>query len=80
MKKVLISGIFTLVLSCQTVKKQPDKFSSDFSKNIETYFLAEILSIDHRKTNKQWEEYKLKTCKEYQPIVAKALADFGNMT
>ena len=79
MEKLLISGIFTLVLSCQTVKKQPDKFSSDFSKNIETYFLAEILSIDHRKTNKQWEEYKLKTCKEYQPIVAKALADFGNM-
>ena len=79
MKKVLISGIFTLVLSCQTVKKQPDKFSSDFSKNIETYFLAEILSIDHRKTNKQWEEYKLKTCMEFQPIVAKALADFGNM-
>lgn len=79
MEKLLILGIFTLALSCQTVKKQPDKFSSDFSKNIETYFLAEILSIDHRKTNKQWEEYQLKTCKEYQPIVAKALADFGNM-
>lgn len=80
MQRLLTLGILTLFLSCQTVKKQPDKFSTDFNKNIETYFLAEILSIDHRKTNKQWEEYKLKTCKEYQPIVAKALTDFGNLT
>ena len=80
MQKLLILGILILFLSCQTVKKQPDKFSTSFNKNIETYFLAEILSIDHRKTNKQWEEYKLKNCKEYQPIVAKALNDFGNLT
>ncbi|WP_343764799.1 DUF4932 domain-containing protein [Gangjinia marincola] len=80
MQKLLTLGFLTLLLSCQTEKKQPDKFSADFNKNIETYFLAEILSIDHRNTNKQWEEYKLKTCKEYQPIVAKALADFGNLT
>lgn len=80
MQKLLTLGIFTLFLSCQTEKKQPDKFSADFNKNIETYFLAEILSIDHRKTNKQWEGFKLKTCKEYQPIVAKALTDFRNLT
>lgn len=80
MQKLLTLGILTLFLSCQTVKNQPDKFSTDFNKNIETYFIAETLSIDHRKTNKQWEEYKLKTCKEYQPIVAKVLNDFGNLT
>lgn len=76
----MILGILISFLSCKTEKKQTDKFDVDFNKNIETYFLAEILSIDHRKTNKQWEESKLKTCKEYQPIVAKALNNFGNLT
>ncbi len=79
MQKLLTLGILTLLISCQTPKKHSDKFFTNFNKNIETYFLAELLSINHRKTNKQWEEYKLKTCKEYQPIVAKALADFGNL-
>jgi len=80
MQKLITLGILTVFFSCQTTKEQPDKFSTDFNKNIETYFLAEILSIDHRITNKQWEEYKLKTCKAYQPIVAKALTDLGNLT
>lgn len=78
-QKFLTLQIFVLLLSCQTVKKQPDKFRSDFNVNIETYFLAEILSIEHRETNKKWEQLKLKTCKEYQPIVAKALTEFGNL-
>lgn len=79
MQKLPILGILIIFLSCQTENIQPDKFITDYNKNIETYFLAEILSIEHRETNKQWEEYKLKTCKEYQPIVAKALTDFGNL-
>mgnify|MGYP000477642663 CR=1 FL=1 len=76
----MLLGILISFLSCKTEKRQTEKFSAEFNKNIETYFLAEILSIDHRKTNKQWEEYKLKTCKEYQPIVEKALTAFKNLT
>ncbi|MDN3593468.1 DUF4932 domain-containing protein [Zunongwangia endophytica] len=79
MRKLMLLGILISFLSCKTEKKQIDKFNVDFNKNIETYFLAEILSIEHRKTNKQWEEYKLNTCKEYQPIVAKALTYFGDL-
>lgn len=79
MRKLLTLGILTLFLSCQTVRKQSDKFSVKYNENIETYFLAEILSVEHRKTNKQWEEYKLKTCKEYQPIVSNALLDFKDL-
>ncbi|MDO3695972.1 DUF4932 domain-containing protein [Wenyingzhuangia sp. chi5] len=80
MRKLLTLGILILLLSCQEVKKQPEKFTVTFNKNIETYFLAEILSINHIKTYKQWEEYKLKTCKSYQPIVDKALTAFDNLT
>jgi hypothetical protein len=80
MRKLLILGIVTLFINCKTQERPIDKFNVDFNENVETYFLAEILSIDHRKKNKQWEEYKLKTCKEYQPIVAKVLQDFGNLS
>lgn len=80
MRKLTILGILISFFSCKPDKTQTNKFEVKFNKNIETYFLAEILSIDHRKTNKQWEEYKLKTCRAYQPIVAKALADFGNLS
>lgn len=82
MRKLVILGVILSSLSCdpETRKVQTDKFSTDFNENIETYFLAEILSIEHRNKNKQWEEYKLKTCKEYQPMVARALADYKNLT
>lgn len=80
MRKLLILGIIGTFLTCKTNELPIDKFDVNFNENIETYFLAEILSIGHRKTNKQWEEYKLKTCKEYQPIVVKALQDFGNLS
>ena len=77
----MILGILISFLSCktETKKEQTNKFDANFNENVETYFLAEILSIDHRTKNKQWEEYKLKTCKEYQPIVLKALADYGDL-
>ncbi|MDY7396370.1 DUF4932 domain-containing protein [Aureibaculum sp. 2210JD6-5] len=80
MRKLLILGIIATFLTCKTKEQSIDKFDVDFNENVETYFLAEILSINHRKKNKQWEEYKLKTCKEYQPIVAKALQDYGNLS
>ena len=80
MRKSLILGIIATFLTCKTKERPIEKFDVDFNENVETYFLAEILSIEHRKTNKQWEEYKLKTCKEYQPIVAKALQDYGNLS
>lgn len=76
----MILGFLIALLSCKTGKQLTDKFNADFNENIETYFLAELLSIDHRTKNKQWEEYKLKTCKEYQPIVARALTNFGNLS
>ncbi|MCF8713743.1 DUF4932 domain-containing protein [Joostella atrarenae] len=79
MRKLMILGILISFLSCK-IEKNTDKFNVEFNRNIETYFLAELISIDHRKTNKQWEEYKLKTCKEYQPIVGNALAHFGDKT
>jgi len=80
-RKFMILGILISFLSCktETKKEQTNKFDANFNENVETYFLAEILSIDHRTKNKQWEEYKLKTCKEYQPIVLKALADYGDL-
>ncbi len=78
----MISGILISFLSCETKikKEQTNKFDTSFNENVETYFLAEILAIEHRTKNKQWEVYKLKTCKEYQPIAAKALADYRDLS
>ncbi len=72
-------GILLLTLffiSCQKPQKQTSNFEVGYNENIETYFLAELLAVKHRKTNAQWETYKLKTCKEYQPIVKLALDRF----
>ncbi|RNL69272.1 DUF4932 domain-containing protein [Sinomicrobium pectinilyticum] len=80
MQKLIILGILISCFSCKTEKRQRDKFDVGFNENIETYFLAEILSISHRNKNRSWEEYKLKTCREYQPIVARALTDFGKLS
>lgn len=80
MNRYLFLGVLTLFFSCETDKQKLDKFDADFSENIETYFLAEILSIEYRNKNKQWEEYKLQTVREYQPIVARALSDFGHLS
>lgn len=85
MRNLFILVILIPVLSCKmeedsTKETEAEKFETSFNKNIETYFLAEILSIEHRRTNRQWEDYKLKVCREYQPIVARALSKFGNLT
>lgn len=81
MKKLIFLGIFTSFISCKTqsIKSETDKFNVIFNENLETYFLAEILSTKHLTVNKQWEDYKLKTCKEYQPIVAKTLLEFKDL-
>lgn len=50
-----------------------------YNKNIETYFLAEILSAEHRKNNKDFELYKIKECSVYQPIVKKALEKYERL-
>ncbi|MDN3693267.1 DUF4932 domain-containing protein [Chryseobacterium tructae] len=75
MKKVL----FILVSLSSTLgfsQKKTSKFSVNYNKNIETYFLAEILSAEHRKNNKDFELYKIKECSVYQPIVNNALKKY----
>lgn len=52
-------------------------FSVTYNKNIETYFLAEILSAEHRKNNKDFELYKIKECSAYQPVVKNALEKYS---
>ncbi|WP_336960760.1 DUF4932 domain-containing protein [Chryseobacterium contaminans] len=75
MKKIL----FILVSLSSTLnfsQQKSSKFSVSYNKNIETYFLAEILSAEHRKNNKDFELYKIKECSVYQPIVNKALKKY----
>lgn len=67
--------IFTLHFS----QKKTSKFSVSHNRNIETYFLAEILSAEHRKNNKDFELYKIKECSVYQPIVKKAIEKYGSL-
>lgn len=59
--------------------QEKDNFSITSNKNIETYFLAEILSADFRTTNKDFEQYKVKESQKYQPIVKQALASFERL-
>lgn len=77
MKQKHVIFIITLFfISCQKPQKQTSNFEVNYHENVETYFLAELMAVKHRKTNIQWENYKLKTCKEYQPIVKMALDRF----
>ncbi|WP_347219199.1 DUF4932 domain-containing protein [Chryseobacterium sp.] len=78
MKKAL----FILVSLSSTFsfsQKKTSNFSVNYNKNIETYFLAEILSAEHRKNNKDFELYKIKECSVYQPIVNKALKKYEHL-
>lgn len=78
MKKLL----FILVSLSSTLsfsQKKSSKFSVSYNKNIETYFLAEILSTEHRKNNKDFELYKIKECSVYQPVVNKALKKYEHL-
>ncbi|MCA6066327.1 DUF4932 domain-containing protein [Chryseobacterium sp. RG1] len=78
MKKIF--STFTIIISIFSFsQKNTSKFSVTYNKNIETYFLAEILSAGHRRNNKDFELYKIKDCSGYQPIVKKALDKFGHL-
>ncbi|AZA89322.1 Uncharacterised protein [Chryseobacterium nakagawai] len=78
MKKAL----FILVSLSSTFsfsQKKTSKFFVDYNKNVETYFLAEILSAEHRKNNKDFELYKIKECSVYQPIVNNVLKKYEHL-
>jgi hypothetical protein len=78
MKNILvIFGLlfFTLTFS----QKNTSKFSVSYNKNIDTYFLAEILSAEYRKINRDFELFKIKECSTYQPVVKKALEKYGHL-
>ncbi|PWN67046.1 DUF4932 domain-containing protein [Chryseobacterium oncorhynchi] len=78
MKKILV--VFVSLSSVFSFSQQnTSKFSVNYNKNIETYFLAEILSAEHRKNNKDFELYKIKECSEYQPIVKSALSKYKRL-
>ncbi|ASW73685.1 hypothetical protein IQ37_14905 [Chryseobacterium piperi] len=78
MKKILT--FFLILFSTLSFsQKKPSKFIVSYNKNVETYFLAEILSADHRKVNKDFEAFKIKECSTYQPIVKRALEKYGNL-
>ncbi len=78
MKKIFL--IFAITISTFNFSQEKtSKFSVTYNKNIETYFLAEILSADHRRNNKDFELYKIKECSTYQPIVKRALEKFDHL-
>ncbi|MAZ26219.1 MAG: hypothetical protein CL868_03960 [Cytophagaceae bacterium] len=74
-KLVIVLGILFFI-SCQKPQEQTSNFEVAYNVNVETYFLAELLAVKYRKTNSQWENHKLSTCQEYQPIVKLALNRF----
>lgn len=78
MKKILFILVSLTTVSAFSQKKSA-KFSVHYNKNIETYFLAEILSAEHRKNNRDFEMYKIKECSAYQPIVNLALKKFAGL-
>ncbi|MDH6253707.1 hypothetical protein M2347_003434 [Chryseobacterium sp. H1D6B] len=78
MKNILvIFGLLFFTLSFS--QKNTSKFSVSYSKNIDTYFLAEILSAEHRKINRDFELFKIKECSTYQPVVKQALEKYGHL-
>ncbi|MBP2619153.1 DUF4932 domain-containing protein [Chryseobacterium jejuense] len=77
--KRLITFFALLFLILSFSQKKGSKFTVSYHKNIDTYFLAEILSADHRKVNKDFELFKIKNCSTYQPIVKRALEKYGHL-
>ncbi|MGG5207559.1 DUF4932 domain-containing protein [Chryseobacterium sp. MIQD13] len=77
MKKI-VAVFAVLIFTLHFSQKKTSKFSVSHNRNVETYFLAEILSAEHRKNNKDFELYKIKECSVYQPIVKKALEKYGS--
>lgn len=67
--------VFTVFSFATTglAQSKAKKLEIAYSKNVETYFLAELLAVDYRTKNKSWEEFKRKECSSYQPIVKGAI-------
>lgn len=78
MKKALLI-LVSLSSAFGFSQKTTSKFSVNYNKNIETYFLAEILSAEHRKNNRDFELYKIKECSVYQPVVKNALKKYEHL-
>ncbi|ROI05770.1 DUF4932 domain-containing protein [Chryseobacterium sp. G0240] len=78
MKKIFVVFVF-LSSTFSFSQKNISGFSVTYNKNIETYFLAEILSAEHRKNNKDFELYKMKECSVYQPVVKAALQKYERL-
>lgn len=77
--KSLLAFFALLFFTLSFSQKKASKFTVSYHKNIDTYFLAEILSADHRKVNKDFELFKIKECSTYQPIVKRALEKYGHL-
>jgi hypothetical protein len=78
MKKLFVVFVSLSAIFCFS-QKSTSTFSVTYNRNIETYFLAEILSAEHRKNNKDFELYKIKECSVYQPVVKNALQKYGHL-
>ena len=65
--------LFFLLFSVSVFAQHKDKFSVGYNKSIESYFLAELLAVEYRKTNTSFEEYKKKECRKYQPLIEEIL-------
>jgi Domain of unknown function (DUF4932) len=75
MKKLLLS--FFLFFSLSALARTNQVFSIGYNKNVETYFLAELLAVDYRRTNKSFEEYKRNECRKYQPTIEETLQKYS---
>ncbi len=76
-KKLFLLTAFSFVIFSCRKAEAPEKFRVSYNQTIETYFLAELLAVPYRKTNSQWENYKLNTCRAYQPMVNIALERYN---
>lgn len=77
--KRLLTFFVLLFFTLSFSQKKGSKFTVSYHKNIDTYFLAEILSADYRKVNKDFEHFKIKNCSTYQPIVKRAIEKYGHL-
>lgn len=75
MKKLIFP--FFLFISISVSAQTIQNFSVSYNKNIKTYFLAELLAVDYRKSNKSFEEYKRNECRKYQPVIEEILEKYS---
>ncbi|RYE19958.1 MAG: DUF4932 domain-containing protein [Sphingobacteriaceae bacterium] len=78
-KFVFIVFVIFSFATTSLAQSRSKKLEVAYSKNVETYFLAELLAVDHRIKNKNWEEFKRKECSSYQPIVKAAIDELNHL-